>query len=246
MPGPGKAFLSIGVAENLGVKIGDTVTLTDPDMRQLTVEVAAIYHNSVQNYAIVEPETVEAQWGSLPGKQMAFVRLEVYSDHHEAGALAAEQSGVMNVIVTDDIAGQVSSMLGALDAVVLTIIICAGALAMIVLYNLTNINITERIREIATIKVLGFHAKETAAYVFKENLLLSAMGMIVGLGGGWLLLKFVMNEIRVDLVWFTPMLEIGSILLGMAMTMLAACIVDFLLYFKLEKINMAEALKSVE
>ena len=120
------------------------------------------------------------------------------------------------------------------------------ALAMIVLYNLTNINITERIREIATIKVLGFHAKETAAYVFKENLLLSAMGMIVGLGGGWLLLKFVMNEIRVDLVWFVPMLQNGSVIAGMVMTMLAACLVDFLLYFKLEKINMAEALKSVE
>ena len=246
MPGPGKTFLSVGVAENLGVQVGDTVTLTDPDMRQLTVEVSAIYHNSVYNYAIVEPETIESQWGALPGSQMAFVRLEDYCDHHEAGAFTAEQSGVMNVIVTDDIAGQVSSMLSALDAVVLTIIVCAGALAMIVLYNLTNINITERIREIATIKVLGFHAKETAAYVFKENLLLSFMGMILGLGGGWFLLKFVMDQIKVDMVWFTPMLEIGSILLGMAMTMLAACIVDFLLYFKLEKINMAEALKSVE
>ena len=246
MPGPGKAFLSIGVAESLGVRVGDTVTLTDPDMRLLTVEISGIYHNSVYNYAIVEPETMEAQWGNLPGSQMAFVRVEDFCDHHEVGALAAEQSGVMNVIVTKDIAGQVGSMLSALDAVVLTIVICAGALAMIVLYNLTNINITERIREIATIKVLGFHAKETAAYVFKENLLLSFMGMIVGLGGGWLLLKFVMNEIRVDMVWFVPTLQTGSILAGMVMTMLAACLVDFLLYFKLEKINMAEALKSVE
>ena len=246
MPGPGKAFLSVGVAENLGVKVGDTVTLKDPDMRQLTVVVAGIYHNSVYNYAIVEPETLQSQWGAMPGSQMAFVRLEDYCDHHEAGALAGEQSAVMNVVVTDDIAGQVSSMLGALDAVVLTIIVCAGALAMIVLYNLTNINITERIREIATIKVLGFHANETAAYVFKENLLLSFMGMIVGLGGGWLLLKFVMDQIKVDMVWFVPTLGTGSILLGMVMTMLAACIVDFLLSFKLEKINMAEALKSVE
>jgi len=82
--------------------------------------------------------------------------------------------------------------------------------------------------------------------VFKENLLLSFMGMIVGLGGGWLLLKFVMNEIRVDMVWFVPMLKSVSVIAGMVMTMLAACLVDFLLYFKLEKINMAEALKSVE
>ena len=82
------------MAENLGVKVGDTVTLTDPDMRQLTVEVSGIYHNSVYNYAIVEPETIEAQWGSLPGSQMAFVRVEDYCDHHEVGAFAAEQSGV--------------------------------------------------------------------------------------------------------------------------------------------------------
>ena len=246
MPGPGKAFLSVGVAENLGVKVGDTVTLTDPDMRQLTVEISGIYHNSVYNYAIVEPETVEDQWGALPGCQMAFVKVRDYCDHHEVGALAAEQSGVMNVIVTKDIAGQVDSMLEALNTVVLTIVICAGALAMIVLYNLTNINITERIREIATIKVLGFHADETAAYVFKENLLLSGMGVLVGMAGGWYLLKFVMNEIRVDMVWFVPTLQPVSIILGVVLTMLAACLVDFLLYFKLEKINMAEALKSVE
>jgi putative ABC transport system permease protein len=150
------------------------------------------------------------------------------------------------VVVTQDIAGSVNSMLGALDTVVVTIVICAGALAMTVLYNLTNINITERIREIATIKVLGFHANETAAYVFKENLLLSAMGVLCGMPGGWYLLKFVTSEIQVDMVYFQAALEPVSILLGVVLTMLAACLVDFLLYFKLEKINMAEALKSVE
>ena len=152
----------------------------------------------------------------------------------------------MNVTVTKDIAGQVDSMLEALNTVVITIVICAGALAMIVLYNLTNINITERIREIATIKVLGFRASETAAYVFKENLLLSGMGVLCGMAGGWFLLKFVMSEIRVDMVWFVATLKPVSIILGAVLTMLAACLVDFLLYFKLEKINMAEALKSVE
>ena len=246
MPGPGKAFLSIGVAENLGVEVGDTVTLTDQDMRKLTVEISGIYQNSVYNYAIVEPATVEAQWGQLPGCQMAFATVRDFCDHHEVGALAAGEPGVMNVVVTKDIAGQVDSMLEALNTVVITIVICAGTLAMVVLYNLTNINITERIREIATIKVLGFHAGETAAYVFKENLLLSGMGVLVGMAGGWYLLKFVMNEIRVDMVWFQATLQPGSILLGAALTMLAACLVDFLLYFKLERINMAEALKSVE
>ncbi len=246
MPGSGKTFLSIGVADLLGVSVGDTVTLTDQDMRKLTVEVSGIYHNSVNNYAIVEPATVEAQWGALPGCQMAFASVRDYCDHHEVGALAAQEPGVMNVIVTKDIAGQVDSMLEALNMVVFTIVICAGALAMIVLYNLTNINIAERIREIATIKVLGFRAGETAAYVFKENLLLSGMGVLTGLVGGWYLLKFVMSQIRVDFVWFSPTLQPISIVLGVVLTMLAACLVDVILYYKLEKINMAEALKSVE
>jgi putative ABC transport system permease protein len=246
MPEPGKAFLSVGVADLLDVHVGDTVTLKDQDMRYLTVEISGIYHNSVYNYAIVAPETVESQWGALPGCQMAFATVRDYCDHHEAGAAAGALDGVMNVIVTKDIASQVDSMLEALNTVVITIVLCAGALAMIVLYNLTNINITERIREIATIKVLGFRASETAAYVFKENLLLSAMGVIVGMAGGWYLLQFVMSEIRVDMVWFVATLKPASIILGAVLTMLAACLVDFLLYFKLEKINMAEALKSVE
>lgn len=246
MPEPGEALLSVGVAENLGIGVGDRVSLTDSDMRTLEVTVLGVYHNSVYNYAIVSPETVAAQWGSAPDDQMAFLRVSEDCDMH---ALAAQISGVddvMTVSVTQDIAGQVDDMIVALNAVVLTIVVCAGALAMIVLYDLTNINITERIREIATIKVLGFHAGETAAYVFKENLLLSALGVLVGLPCGWLLLKFVMNEIRVDFVWFTARLQPMSVLLGVVLTMLAACLVDFFLYFRLERINMAEALKSVE
>ena len=246
MPGLGETFLSVGVADMLGVKPGDTVTVRDAQLRELTVTVAGIYHNSVFNYAIVLPQTLEDQWGEAPGSQMAFLNIRDYGDVHQVGARIADMPDVMNVTINQDVAQQVTSMLDALNTVIVTIVICAGALAMIVLYNLTNINITERIREIATIKVLGFRAGETAAYVFKENLLLSAMGVVLGLLGGWYLLKFVMSEIRIDMVWFQPRLTVTSLILAMALTMLAACLVDFLLYFKLEKINMAEALKSVE
>jgi putative ABC transport system permease protein len=125
-------------------------------------------------------------------------------------------------------------------------VICAALLAMIVLYNLTNISITERMREIATIKVLGFRSRESAAYVFKENLLLSAMGTVLGLIGGIFLLRFVMSQIKIDMVWFQTRLEPMSFFWATVITMVSACVVDFLLYFKLERINMAEALKSVE
>ena len=119
-------------------------------------------------------------------------------------------------------------------------------LAIIVVYNLTNINISERIREIATIKVLGFNSIESAMYVFKENLLLSVFGALLGLLGGKFLLDFVMSQIRIDMVWMDARIMPMSLVWSVIITLLSACAVDFILYFKLEKINMAEALKSVE
>ena len=155
-------------------------------------------------------------------------------------------NNVMNVSVSDDLALMVSNMMEALDLVVLVAVFCAALLAAIVLYNLTNININERIREIATIKVLGFNASETAAYVFKENLSLSAIGSLFGLVLGYLLLLFVMTQIKIDMVWFKALVFPQTYVISVALTMLSACVVDFIFYFKLDKINMAEALKSVE
>jgi putative ABC transport system permease protein len=246
MPGNGQAMLSVGIAEKLGIKVGDAITLRDPDMRRLELTVSGIYDNYVYNYVIVSPETIEENWGARPENQMAYINVKDGQDVYKAGTKVAGCDGVMNVTVCDDIASQVGSMLEALNLVVITVVVCAGMLAVTVLYNLTNINITERIREIATIKVLGFNAMESAAYVFKENLLLSAMGSVVGLFGGYALLTFVMSMIRVDMVWLPAGLQPGSYIWAVVLTMLPACIVDFVLYFKLDKINMAEALKSVE
>ena len=246
MPGEGEACITIGVAENMGIQTGDTITVRDPQMRLLELKVAGIFTNYVDNYVITCPETIQNQWGEVPGYQMALITVGDGQDAHAAGAKISGMNQVLNVSISQDIANQVGSMLEALDTIVVTIVICAGLLAAIVLYNLTNISITERIREIATIKVLGFNSKESALYVFKENLLLSTMGAGIGLIGGIYLLKFVMSQIRIDLVWFTDRLTFWSFLWAVVLTMVCACIVDFFLYFKLEKINMAEALKSVE
>ena len=130
--------------------------------------------------------------------------------------------------------------------VVIMIVVCAGLLAVVVLYNLTNININERIREIATIKVLGFYSGETAAYVFKENMTLTVAGSLIGLVLGRLLLLFIMSQVKIDFVWFKALANPISYVLSFILTILSAIIVDFIFYFRLEKINMAEALKSVE
>ncbi len=246
MPARNEMMLSVGTASALGIDIGDVLTLRNADMDTLELTVSAIYDNHVYNYCIVLPETIEAQWGEPPEQQMALVQAAEDQDIHALSADIAGLMSVMNVSVSADLADMVSNMMEALDLVVWVIVFCAGLLAAIVLYNLTNINITERIREIATIKVLGFNASETAAYVFKENLSLSAIGSLFGLGLGYLLLLFVMSQIKIDMVWFKAMALPLSYVLSIVLTMVAACIVDFIFYFKLEKINMAEALKSVE
>jgi len=246
LPGQDEVVLSVGVAEALGINVGDSITMRNADMQELNVKVSGIYDNHVYNYAIVIPETLENQWDSLPEEQMAFVTAK---EEQDVFALSAEISGfhdVMNVSVSEDLAEMVGNMMDALDLVVWVIVFCAGLLAAIVLYNLTNININERIREIATIKVLGFNAKETGAYVFKENLSLTVFGSILGLGLGYLLLLFVMSQIKIDMVWFKALVMPMSYVISIALTILSACVVDFIFYFKLDKINMAEALKSVE
>jgi len=246
MPGINEVMLSVGVCEALDIRVGDRVTMRNADMQRLELTVSGIYDNHVNNYAIILPETIEAQWGYMPEIQMALVKAAEGQDDYSLSAMITDMDGVMNVAVSQDFADMVGSMMDALDLVVWVIVFCAGLLAAIVLYNLTNINITERIREIATIKVLGFNASETAAYVFKENLSLTAIGSVFGLGLGYLLLLFVMDQIKIDLVWFKALIMPASYGWSILLTMLSACIVDFVFYFKLDKINMAEALKSVE
>ena len=246
MPGMNEVLLSVGTAEAMGIQVGDTILLRDSDMRTMHLTVSGIYNNHVYNYAIVLPETMEAQHGELPEQQMALVKVKEGLDIHSVGAEITGLDHVMNVSVSEDMADMVRNMMDALDLVVVVVVVSAGALGAIVLYNLTNINITERIREIATIKVLGFRAGETAAYVFKENMALTAVGTILGLGLGKLLLEFVMSQIKIDMVWFDSRILWPSIVWAVVLTILTSCIVDFVFYFRLDKINMAEALKSVE
>ncbi len=246
LPGQNEVVLSVGVAEAMGVRVGDAVTMRDPDMQQLELTVSGIYDNHVDNYAIVRPETMEEQWGTKPGQQMAFVKLPDGAEVHGVGAEIADLHTVMNVSVSEDMADMVQNMMKALDLVIIVIVFCAGLLAVTVLYNLTNININERIREIATIKVLGFNASETSSYVFKENMTLTVVGSVLGLGLGYLLLVFVISQVKIDMVWFKPLVLPVSYVYSIVLTWLAAIAVNFIFYFKLQKINMAEALKSVE
>lgn len=246
LPGENEIVLSVGMAEMLDLDVGDQVLIRNSDMESMALTVSGIYENHVYNYCFVSPETIRLHWGALPERQMAFVKLNEGVDPYSISAELTDMKGVMNVTVSKDVANMVGSMMEALDLVIILIVFCAGLLSVTVLYNLTNININERIREIATIKVLGFRAGETAAYVFKENMTLTVVGSFFGLALGKLLLDFVMTQIKIDMVWFKTMISNESYWIAIALTLLSAIMVNFVFYFKLQKINMAEALKSVE
>lgn len=246
LPGKDQVLLSSGVAENLGIREGDTIILRNGDLEELHLNVSGIYDNHVYNYAIVSPETIVEQWDREPDYQMAFICMGDGADVHALGAVISDLSFVMNVTVSEDLAATVGRMMEALDLVVWVIVFCAGLLAVTVLYNLTNININERIREIATIKVLGFYQKETHDYVFRESIILTLMGTVVGVPLGIWLHRFIMSVVKVDFVCFQVQISPMSFAIGIAVTILVTLIVDQLLGKKIDRINMAESLKSVE
>lgn len=245
-PGRGEAVLTSKVAENMGIKAGDQVTLRDNDMNSFTVTVTSLCENFVYNYIYVNRETYAEQLGREPEYKSAYVVVSEGADIHETAALLSDGDHVLAVSVTADMRERIASMMESMDYIVLLIIACAGSLAFIVLYNLTNINITERIREIATIKVLGFYAKETADYVFRENLVLTGMGAVVGLGLGKWLHWFVMYNINIDMISFKTVIAPVSYVWSLLLTFGFAMLVNGIMFFKLEKINMAESLKSIE
>ncbi len=245
-PSKGEAVLTEKAADTLGIRPGDNVVLWDSDRNRISVKVAAVCENFIYNYAYISKETYQDQIGKEPAFQSAYATVKESADLHEAAAVIADRNDVLAVSVTWDMRERIASMMKSMDYIVLLIIICAGSLAFIVLYNLTNINITERIREIATIKVLGFYARETADYVFRENLALTGLGALAGLGLGKWLHWFVMDQVKIDMLSFKTMILPGSYLWSLVFTFGFALMVNGLMYFKLEKIHMAEALKSIE
>ena len=244
-PKEGEAVLSKKVAETYAVKKGDTILLRDSDNNEMHLKVTGICENHIYNYVYIAPESYEKQIGDVVFKNV-YVRLPDASDIHEVSAALMKADGVTAVTVNSDMLSRISQMMSCMNYIVIIIIICAGALAFIVLYNLNNINITERVREIATIKVLGFYPKETASYVFRENMVLTAIGCGLGLILGKWFHCFVMGEIQIDMVSFNVQINAVSYLFSVLLTMGFAWIVNCMMTGKLERINMAESLKSID
>ena len=245
-PGENELVLNDGLAERLGLAVGDEVSLRQDDGATMIVTVSGISDNFVGNYAYIARETYENQLGEpLPCKTL-YLHGHEGADPYAEGVLLADGENVSQVTVNESIRVQVLRMLERLDLLVIVIVVCAGALAFIVLYNLTNINITERIREIATIKVLGFYKGEVASYVYREIYMLAVLGSIAGLFLGRALHAFVMAQVKIDAVYFPTVVEMPSYFYSVGLTMVFTVLISFVMRPRLAAIKMAESLKSVE
>ena len=244
-PQAGEVVICNKLSERYRIRAGDTITLFNEDREELQAVVSGVCENYIYNYVYVNEETYRKATGET-GYQSVYVNLPAEADVYGVGASLMKAEHVTAVAVNRDMLLRVSRMMTSMNYIVFVIIACAGALAFIVLYNLNKSNITERIREIATIKVLGFYRRETNAYVFRENVLLSALGMALGLGLGHLLHRFVMSEIRVDMIAFHIYVRPISYVYSGILTLLFAWLVNLAMGGKLESISMTESLKSVD
>ncbi len=245
-PGKGEVIIDYRLAKDNDIEIGDTIEFRDSDFNSIKVKVSGIFDNYIYDFAYISSDTYEEQMGKAPVQDGAYVLLKDGTDAAEAVAVFLKDKNCGSVSIIENQLANVGNMLSSLDYVVLIVLVCAGALAFIVIYNLTNISINERIREIATIKVLGFYESESAAYVFRENLVLSLISAIVGLPMGVALHRYVMAQIKIKGMYFGHRILPASFVWALVLTMVFAVIVDFFMYFRLKKINMAESLKAIE
>lgn len=238
------AFLDEGIASDAGTAAGRTITVQVSDGKTVDLPVAGTVENYVYHYAYMTAKTFETVFGETCVYKTAYILTD--SDPYTLGAELSKDESVAAVTVSQQLQDIVDNTMKSLDYIVGLVVACACALAMVVLFNLCNISITERVREIATIKVLGFYHRETLFYVFREILILATCGAVVGLPGGWWLHGFIMRNIRVNLVTFNIHVTPLSYAIAFGATILLAIAVCFCLIRKIDRIDMAESLKSVE
>lgn len=245
-PGMGECVLTNKMASEYDLQVGDTVTFRDEDHQEMELVLSGIAKNYLYNFVYLTTETYEEAMGEPAELTSIYVILGENAKMHQKAAELMKEDLVVSASVLSDSKDRFSSMIDSLDLLVVVIIVCAGALAFIVLYNLTNINITERIREIATIKVLGFYKNETASYIFRENLILTFFGALAGLLLGKVFHTFVMLQVQVDQVYFDIRILPESYCYSMILTFGFAVIVNLFMSRKLERVSMTESLKSVD
>lgn len=235
-------------AQLLGVKAGDIITIKDNDDREVEIQISNVVENYVQHYIFMSKQTYENLYKENYKINVILLKNTELSEK-EQDNLASEIMNKSEVAAVSNItsfAQTIEDTMSLLNYVVVILIVSAGLLAFVVLYNLANVNISERIRELATIKVLGFYDNEVYNYVTKETIILTAIGIALGLIGGYFLNYYIMGTCEINILRFNKEINFISYVYAAAITIIFTIIVNIATYFSLKKINMIESLKSVE
>lgn len=241
-------IISEKLAKDLNVKAGDNVIIHDEDNKQATVKVSGIMEMYINNYIFMTSEYYSQVFGYTPDNNRILGILTSDGDDIQSviGDRYLTDNNVKSLTFVKANITRFENMIQSLDLVTWVLIISAGMLAFVVLYNLTNVNISERIREIATIKVLGFYDREVGEYVYRENIILTLIGGVFGLLLGMALHAYIMTTIELDGVMFGTKINISSFLISYGITILFSLLINIFMYPSLKKIPMVESLKSVE
>ena len=238
-------IISQKFAENNGIKAGDYITIESASGLKASVKVNAICHMYFQHYLYISEDCYDSSFDE-PLHYTAIALRNPAEPHKEIESYIKDIEGYSSITDFSSLADQFNTMLNALDFIILVIIITAGALAFVVLINLSQVNISERIREIATLKVLGFHNVEVDSYIFKEIFLLSLAGALLGMPLGVVEHHFIMNVINMEMIMFGMQVKPLSFIWAFAVTVGFTVIVLLMMIRPLKRVQMVESLKSVE
>ena len=235
------------LAKLLKASVGDMITMKDEDNNSYTVKVEVIAENYFAHFIYMSPSYYEQIFGEKAVYNAQFLKLDsADGKEDEISTKLMDCKKVINVTLTSTISNASKDSASKLNLVMLVIIISSGSLAFIVLYNLTNINVSERIRELSTIKVLGFFDNEVTMYILRENVILTLLGILAGSFMGRILYIFIINTAETDIMMMFPDIYISSYIYSGLITLLFSLLVMIMMHIKLKSVNMIDALKSVE
>ena len=242
------AVITEKIANMLDIKVGDDFTFNIDEDNEATVHISAIAENYMGHNLYMTKEYYEkiTKYTYAPNLVEIKAKDKNVAALRDIGEDYLSNDAIVSVNYTLELKSQVDDMLSSMNTVILVLVVSAGLLAFVVLYNLNNININERRRELASLKVLGFYNTEVANYVYRENVILTVLGCILGVILGRILHGFVIVTVEIDTVMFSRNIYTRSFIYSLLFTLLFALIVNVVMYFKLKKINMVESLKSVE
>ena len=242
-------IVSEKLADLLSIKEGDTILLENADGIRKEVNVSKITENYIMHYIYMSPDLYNETFNTRIESNVILAKTNETKevDEEKLGEILLEDSAnISGVSFTSASEDMFKTVMDNMDMVVWILIVAAGLLALVVLYNLLNANISERIRELATIKVLGFYDREVYSYIARETIILTIIGILVGLVGGYFLTMYILKTCELDITMFDPNVKLLSYVFGIVITVFFAIIVNVVTYFSLKKIDMIESLKSVE